>query len=158
MPKRAPTLGDGKRSPLNMRTTKDLREKLEKAAGKSGRSLVQEVEARLEQSLNGDFLLTELLGSGKNAHLLKVVAMLLSGLDQAAYPWYSNPASAARLRSDIERAMSAVANAGTWEEAVGALHPSSSFEQRSGTVGMLEMPIADQQATTIKSRKKRNSK
>jgi hypothetical protein len=158
MPKRAPTLGEGKRSPLNMRTTKDLREKLEKAAGKSGRSLVQEVEARLEQSLNGDFLLTELLGSGKNAHLLKVVAMLLSGLDQAAYPWYSNPASAARLRSDFERAMSAVANATTWEEAVGALHPSSSFEQRSGTVGMLEMPIADQQATTIKSRKKRNSK
>jgi TraY domain len=155
MPKRAPTLGDGKRSPLNMRTTKDLREKLEKAAGKSGRSLVQEVEARLEQSLNGDFLLTELLGSGKNAHLLKVVAMLLSGLDQAAYPWYSNPASAARLRSDIERAMSAVANAGTWEEVVGALHPSSS-EQKFGTIGMLEIPVADQPPTTIKSRKKRN--
>jgi hypothetical protein len=155
MPKRAPTLGDGKRSPLNMRTTKDLREKLEKAAGQSGRSLVQEVEARLEQSLNGDFLLTELLGSGKNAHLLKLVAMMLSGLDQAAYPWYSNPDSAARLRSDIERAMRAVANASTWEEAVGALHPSSS-EQKSGTVGMLEIPVADQPATTIKSRRKRN--
>jgi TraY domain len=134
-----------------MRTTKDLREKLEQAAGKSGRSLVQEVEARLEQSLNGDFLLTELLGSGKNAHLLKLVAMLLSGLDQAAYPWYSNPASAARLRSDIERAMSAVADASTWEEAIGALHPSSS-KQKSGTVGMLEVPVADQPATTIRKR------
>jgi hypothetical protein len=81
--------------------------------------------------------------------------MLLSGLDQAAYPWYSNPASAARLRSDIERAMSAVADASTWEEAVRALHPSS-FEQKPGTVGMLEIPIPDQSATTIKSRKKRN--
>jgi hypothetical protein len=153
MPKRAATSGDGKRSPLNMRTTRDLREKLEKAAGKSGRSLVQEVEARLEQSLNGDFLLTELLGSGKNAYLLKLIAAMLSGLDQVAFPWHANPASAARLRSDIERAMSAVANASTWEEAVGALYPSSP-EQKSGRVGMLEIP--DQPATTIKSRSKRN--
>jgi TraY domain len=157
MPKRAPTLGDGKRSPLNMRTTRALREKLEKAAGQSGRSLVQEVEARLEQSLNGDFLLTELLGSGKNAHLLKLIATMLSGLDQVAYPWHSNPASAASLRSDIEKAMSAVANASTWEEAVGALHASSSG-LKPGTVGMLEKPAADRPTTAIKSRRKRNSK
>ncbi len=42
--------GSGKKSPLNMRTTKALRKKLETAAGSSGRSLVQEVEYRLEQS------------------------------------------------------------------------------------------------------------
>jgi hypothetical protein len=48
-----------------------------------------------------------------------------------------------------------VANASTWEEAIGALHPSSS-KQKSGTVGMLEVPVADQPATTIKSRRKRN--
>jgi hypothetical protein len=41
---------DIKRYPLNMRTTKSLRQKLEKAAAQSGRSLAQEVESRLEQS------------------------------------------------------------------------------------------------------------
>ena len=157
MPKRAPTFGDGKRSPLNMRTTKALREKLEKAAGQSGRSLVQEVEARLEQSLNGDFLLTVLLGSGKNAHLLKLIAIMLSGLDQAAYPWYSNPDSAARLRANIERAMDAVASASTWEEAVGVLHATSP-EPKSGTVGILEMPTDDQPTAPIKNPRKRNTK
>lgn len=49
MPKRT-VKGSGKKSPLNMRTTQALRKKLEKAAGLSGRSLVQEVEFRLEQS------------------------------------------------------------------------------------------------------------
>jgi hypothetical protein len=40
----------GKRYPINMRTTKQLREKLEMAVSKSGRSLAQEIEYRLEQS------------------------------------------------------------------------------------------------------------
>ena len=39
----------GKRYPLNMRTTKELRDKIEWAATVSGRSLVQEVEFRLER-------------------------------------------------------------------------------------------------------------
>ena len=41
---------ESKRSPLNMRTTKETRSKLEEAAEKSGRSLAQEVEYRLERS------------------------------------------------------------------------------------------------------------
>jgi hypothetical protein len=43
---------DGKRYPLNMRTTQDLRKRLERAAEKSGRSLAQEVEHRLQRSLD----------------------------------------------------------------------------------------------------------
>jgi hypothetical protein len=43
-----------KRYPLNMRTTKGVRERLERAAAKSGRSLAQEVEWRLERSLDFD--------------------------------------------------------------------------------------------------------
>jgi hypothetical protein len=35
-----------------MRTTKEMREKLERAAAKSGRSLVGEVEYRLERSFD----------------------------------------------------------------------------------------------------------
>jgi hypothetical protein len=45
---------EGKRVPLNMRTTETLRNKIENAASISGRSLVQEVEARLELSFATD--------------------------------------------------------------------------------------------------------
>ena len=45
---------EGKRYPLNMRTTKELRQKLEQAAAKSGRSMVAEVEYRLERSFDRD--------------------------------------------------------------------------------------------------------
>ena len=48
------TRRDIKRHPLNMRTTKALRTRLERAAKKSGRSLAQEVERRLERSLDFD--------------------------------------------------------------------------------------------------------
>ena len=42
--------GEGKKIPLNMRTTQEIRDKLESAAKQSGRSLTHEVEYRVEQS------------------------------------------------------------------------------------------------------------
>jgi hypothetical protein len=53
MPRRT-IIGDGKKTPLNMRTTAELRSKIERAAGRSGRSLVGEVEHRLELSFARD--------------------------------------------------------------------------------------------------------
>lgn len=50
MPKTTRAAGGGKRYPLNMRTTKETRERLEAAASANGRSLAQEVEVRLERS------------------------------------------------------------------------------------------------------------
>src|SRR5262245_4943801 len=50
MPPKSKRVLPGKRYPLNMRTTKELRDKIEEAAMASGRSLVQEVEFRLERS------------------------------------------------------------------------------------------------------------
>src|SRR5215831_10937515 len=50
MPPKSKRVLPGKRYPLNMRTTKELRDKIEEAAMASGRSLVQEVEFRLEGS------------------------------------------------------------------------------------------------------------
>ena len=41
----------GKRYPLNVRTTKKLRDRLTAEAKRSGRSLTQELEHRLEQSM-----------------------------------------------------------------------------------------------------------
>src|SRR5262249_58183320 len=49
MPPKSKRVLPGKRYPLNMRTTKELRDKIEQAAMTSGRSLVQEVESRLER-------------------------------------------------------------------------------------------------------------
>jgi len=49
MPPKSKRVLPGKRYPLNMRTTKELRDKIEWAATVSGRSLVQEVESRLER-------------------------------------------------------------------------------------------------------------
>jgi hypothetical protein len=55
MPKKATgTRGRGKRVSLNMKTTEKTREMLVRAAAASGRSLVQEVEHRVERSLVGE--------------------------------------------------------------------------------------------------------
>ena len=56
--------GEGKRHPLNMRTTKALRDRLEAASKESGRSLVQEVEFRVEQSFERTDFGLEALGLG----------------------------------------------------------------------------------------------
>src|SRR5262245_54272080 len=54
MPPKSKRVLPGKRYPLNMRTTKELRDKIEEAATASGRSLVQEVEFRLERSFKDE--------------------------------------------------------------------------------------------------------
>jgi hypothetical protein len=54
MPPKPKRVLPGKRYPLNMRTTKELRDQIGEAAIASGRSLVQEVELRLEQSFRRD--------------------------------------------------------------------------------------------------------
>jgi hypothetical protein len=61
MPRKSKRLLPGKRYPLNMRTTKELRDKIENAAMASGRSLVQEVEFRLERSFQQQEIEKELM-------------------------------------------------------------------------------------------------
>jgi len=65
MPKTVGTGGPDKRKrrPLNMRTTDDLRERLERAAQWAERSLAQEVELRLELSLQQEDYLRRTWGS-----------------------------------------------------------------------------------------------
>jgi hypothetical protein len=64
-----------------MRTTEDIREKLEKAASQSGRSLAQEVEYRLEQSFRDENMIENILtfyfGSKDTIELLKKIAPLI---------------------------------------------------------------------------------
>lgn len=46
--------GEAKRAPINMRTTPTIRAALEDAAARGGRSLAQEIEQRLERSIEED--------------------------------------------------------------------------------------------------------
>jgi hypothetical protein len=62
MPRTKTRSDDGKRYPLNMRTTKETRERLERAAAASGRSLAQEVEYRLEKSFSEEDVFDRLIG------------------------------------------------------------------------------------------------
>lgn len=67
--------GEGKRHALNLRTTLDLRSKLDAAAQTSGRSLAQEVEWRLEQSFGPrNPSVEEVFGGPDRALLARVVA------------------------------------------------------------------------------------
>ncbi len=65
--------GEGKRTPLNMRTTRELRERLEREAADSGRSLVQEVEFRLERSFRDEDALIKAFGGRATYDVLRVM-------------------------------------------------------------------------------------
>lgn len=92
MPRTTKPTGDGKRHPLNMRTTKETREKLESAAAANGRSLAQEVEARLEASF------AEERGFGgpemrQLAYLMTSAFQVASQRDATDKNWVTNPYS-----------------------------------------------------------------
>ena len=65
--------GEGKRTPLNMRTTRGLRERLGREAADSGRSLAQEVEFRLDQSFRDEDALIEAFGGRDTYDVLRVM-------------------------------------------------------------------------------------
>jgi hypothetical protein len=84
MPRKAKPVGDaaagpeeGKRHPLNIRTTRELREQLGAAANRSGRSLAQEMEIRLEHSFADE----RLLGGAHNFAVARLIASALSAVE-----------------------------------------------------------------------------
>ena len=115
-----------KRGTFKFRVTDSLRTKMEAAAKSSNRSVSEEIEHRLEQSFTTDFVMTQLLGGGKNATLLRLIAGRLSGLDQQAFPWHSHAESAQRLVAQIQQAMDSVSRTDTPEDAGIELHRLSS--------------------------------
>ncbi len=88
--------GKGKRVPLNMRTTREIRGDLEKAAANSGRSLAQEVEHRLERSFieeaNLEWAYKQFIGD-EALHRAIMTANLLIRVTQedTGVPWYQDP-------------------------------------------------------------------
>jgi hypothetical protein len=67
---RPPERGETKRAPISMRTTPTIRAALEEAAAAGGRSLAQEIEQRLERSIDAD----KARGDPQTARLLDAIA------------------------------------------------------------------------------------
>lgn len=76
MPRTTKIDGGGKRFPLNMRTTAAVRDRLTKAANDSGRSLAQEVEARLERSFDVEDTFETMMVLAYGQPLAGILAMM----------------------------------------------------------------------------------
>jgi hypothetical protein len=95
----------GKRYPLNMRTTFELRRELEAAANASGRSLAQEAELRIERSFRDQRFIFEILEAvyGRGAagilsvigHVMKIagrnVGFAATQTLEGAEHWWNDP-------------------------------------------------------------------
>lgn len=95
----------GKRYPLNMRTTKHVRDLLEKAAKQSGRSLAQEVEHRLLSS----FVLTDGRTGMPNTQTLDLLALLSACIklveEKKGTKWLDDPETYLEVAEAISRAL-----------------------------------------------------
>jgi hypothetical protein len=106
--------GPSKRYPLNMRTTREMRERLERAAKAEGRSLVQEVEFLIEKALLYDDL-SFFLGAApvRTAQLLKLIVDCITFAEinprnQPQKEWPDNPELAERISETIAIVTAAV--------------------------------------------------
>ena len=101
MPRKSvPAKDGGKRYPLNMRTTKELRERLERAAAESGRSLAQEVENIVEWHFNYDMLFRNVVGVEAN-RAIRPLMMFFGTIDAKASGWKHKPTIANVLRESV---------------------------------------------------------
>jgi hypothetical protein len=103
----------GKRIPLNMRTTKELRDRVEAAARASGRSLVQEVEYRVERSFEWEETAAALDGHAVISEIVHTYRPLgdlgLPPLWSPEYERIRHEGGHPALPPDIERALRAAA-------------------------------------------------
>ena len=82
----------GKRFPLNMRTTKKIRDELQAAAHASGRSLAQEVEHRLEQSFRDEKNRYREFRNKKTYNLMQSLAVALQASEKLTLKsWGTDP-------------------------------------------------------------------
>jgi hypothetical protein len=82
MPKRAVPKGQGERVAVLSRTTREMRQRLEEAAAKSGRSLGQEVEYRLESTFQREDLFYEVIGREHAKFISATVTALRDAIEE----------------------------------------------------------------------------
>jgi hypothetical protein len=106
---------EGKRYPLNMRTTFELRSNLEAAAAASGRSLAQEAEFRLERSFLGRQVMSDamelaygrgaagmLLVIGEIMNLAHITAYAATSNFRDSHEWWNNPYAFDQTKKGID--------------------------------------------------------
>src|SRR5881275_67305 len=83
----------GKSSVFSTRIRPDLRQKLEQAAKKTGRSLSQEIEHRLRRSFVEDEKISEMFGDRRTFLLMQMMAMAIRFKGDKGQPgeWLENP-------------------------------------------------------------------
>src|SRR5689334_12602375 len=98
----AADVGDGKRHPLNIRTTRHLREQLEGAANRSGRSLAAEMELRLERSFTDE----RLQGGAHNSAVARLIVGALSITESAlGKSWTDSETAKTACRGAVTKAV-----------------------------------------------------
>lgn len=73
---------EGKRVPLNMRTTQALRDRISAAAKMSGRSTAQEIEHRMEMSFQKEDVLYDRFGGTISFNLMTMLGSLITVIEQ----------------------------------------------------------------------------
>jgi hypothetical protein len=137
-----------------MRTTKEVRERLEQAAAESGRSLVQEVERRIENSFQYDSVLNTF--GGKNSiGILRPIVFFLGSLEMKGmdYRWKENPAVADELRRALAFILEAALSGEplSRERQVEALGPFSLNETGKVVHGQGEAAIITEAVVTARA-------
>lgn len=93
-----------KRAPLSLRTSPELRDKVEKAAERATRSLAQEVEFRLEMSFRSD----SLLGGEHNHRLIKMLNGVIQTVEgRTGKSWREDAPTFYGVKAAVERVMKA---------------------------------------------------
>lgn len=102
----------GKRYPLNMRTTFELRRQLESAAQASGRSLAQEIEHQLDRSFDQtayDRALMDFFGGDRMFYMIQSLSAAINrAADQVGYSkgeWMDHPEILQIIKAAIDRAV-----------------------------------------------------
>ena len=90
--------GEAKRSPINMRTTPAIRAALEEAAERGGRSLAQEIEQRLERSIEEE----SRRGGPQTAALIAAILSDIADIEAATgKQWHEDIATFGAVRYAI---------------------------------------------------------
>jgi hypothetical protein len=90
-----------------MRSTQEMRDKLERAAAISGLSLVQEVERRLEKTFQEEDALISGFGGPSAEPFVRPALYFLEALQRSGHDWRQDPA----IASAMPRAIAVIAEA-----------------------------------------------
>jgi hypothetical protein len=112
----------GKSSVFSTRIRPDLRQKLEQAAKKSGRSLSQEIEHRLRRTVVEDEKISEMFGDRRTFLLMQMMAMAIrfKGDDDRPGQWLDSP-------DDFQIAIAAALSVLEAVRPPGTVHPNNPF-------------------------------